>query len=103
MFRLPLVGNLGQELGALDERFRVVLLATLSGWQTRIQACQDDAKRQGQIRQETDTGGLARFFWYAWEGAVLGAKLEKSRAPLDEVSRTFIGHLRSLAPEDVVK
>ncbi|MDM0088891.1 MULTISPECIES: TetR/AcrR family transcriptional regulator [unclassified Variovorax] len=93
-----LVGNLGQELGALDETFRTALLRALVGWQTRIEACLEEAKKAGELAPEADAAALAKLFWYAWEGAVLGAKLEKSRAPLDGVSAAFIGHLRSLAP-----
>lgn len=93
-----LVGNLGQELGALDETFRLALLGALVGWQTRIQTCLEEAQKVGELAANADTAGLAKLFWYAWEGAVLGAKLEKSRAPLDGVSAAFIGHLRSLSP-----
>lgn len=69
-----LVGNLGQVMGALDERFRVVLLATLSG-----RGCLDDAKRQGQIQPEADTRGLAKLFWHAWE-ALFSAPNWRDRA-----------------------
>jgi TetR/AcrR family transcriptional repressor of nem operon len=93
-----LVGNLGQELGALDEKFRLALLAALTGWQQRIAACIEEARHAGEIARTADAAGLGRLFWYAWEGAVLGAKLERSRAPLDAISDAFIAHLRSLAP-----
>ncbi|GLC93013.1 TetR family transcriptional regulator [Cupriavidus sp. TA19] len=93
-----LVGNLGQELAALDEAFRQALLATVRGWQRRIQVCLEEAQHAGQLSEKADVEGLSRLFWYAWEGAVLGAKLEKSRAPLDAVSQAFIGQLRALRP-----
>ena len=90
-----LVGNLGQEMGALDERYRMLLLSTLRGWQTRIQICLDEAKRCGQVKPSVDTANLAKLFWYAWEGAVLGAKLERSREPLDSFAATFLEYIRS--------
>ncbi|WP_137924890.1 TetR/AcrR family transcriptional regulator [Cupriavidus sp. 2SB] len=90
-----LVGNLGQELAALDDSFREALLATLRGWQVRVQNCLDEAKRVGQLGQTADCEGLGRLFWYAWEGAVLGAKLEKSRGPLDAVRKALVEHLRA--------
>jgi TetR/AcrR family transcriptional repressor of nem operon len=93
-----LVGNLGQELGALDETFRKALLMTLQGWQSRFRTCLQEAQMTGYLSETADADSLARLFWFAWEGAVLGAKLEKSRAPLDTVSDAFIGYLRSLAP-----
>ena len=97
-----LVGNLGQELAALDETFRQTLLRTLRGWQHRVQVCLELAQQLGDLSDRADPEGLARMFWYAWEGAVLGAKLEKSRAPLDSVCEAFIGQLRSLEsrPQD---
>ncbi|MCW3698908.1 TetR/AcrR family transcriptional regulator [Burkholderia cenocepacia] len=94
-----LVGNLGQELAALDETFRQALLATVRGWQCRIQLCLEQAQQSGSLSEKADVEGLGRLFWYAWEGAVLGAKLEKSRAPLDSVSEAFIGQLRALGPK----
>ncbi|MGO3740618.1 acrylate utilization transcriptional regulator AcuR [Kerstersia sp.] len=93
-----LVGNLGQELAALDENFRQALLATVQGWQRRIAHCLEAAQTAGELAPDADIEGLARLFWYAWEGAVLGAKLEKSRAPLDSVREAFIGQLRALGP-----
>ena len=93
-----LVGSLAQELGALDDRIRSVLLETLQTWQGRIRTCLDEAKAAGDLMPEANTPELARLFWYTWEGAVLAAKLEKSRAPLDIVSESFQRQLASLAP-----
>jgi len=93
-----LVGNLGQEVGALDDRFRVALLSVLAGWQERIRACIEEAQECGEVRKDADAAALAKLFWYSWEGAVLGAKLEKSRAPLDGASEAFVTLLKSLAP-----
>ena len=84
-----LVGSLAQELGALDDRIRSVLLETLQIWQGRIRTCLDEAKATGDLIPDANTSELSRLFWYAWEGAVLAAKLEKSRAPLDIVFASF--------------
>jgi TetR/AcrR family transcriptional regulator, transcriptional repressor for nem operon len=92
-----LVGNLSQELAALDETFRAALLNVIQDWRRRIQACLDEARQAGQIRADADTAALARYFWNAWEGAVLCSKLEKSRAPLDDASVAFIEHLSCAA------
>lgn len=88
-----LVGNLGQELAALNETFRQTLLVTIQGWQKRVALCLAQAQEQGELSASADVDGLSRLFWYAWEGAVLGAKLEKSRAPLDSVRDAFLGQL----------
>ncbi|MCW5595603.1 MAG: TetR family transcriptional regulator C-terminal domain-containing protein [Anaerolineales bacterium] len=92
-----LVGSLAQELGALDDRIRSVLLETLQTWQGRIRTCLDEAKAAGDLLPDADTPELARLFWYTWEGAVLAAKLERSRAPLDIVSEAFQRQLVSPA------
>lgn len=88
-----LVGNLSQELGALDQRFRIALLSVLNEWRGRIQSCLDEAKETGHIHADLDTACLAQYFWNAWEGAVLCSKLEESRAPLDQASDAFIRQL----------
>jgi TetR/AcrR family transcriptional repressor of nem operon len=92
-----LVGNLSQELAALDETYRKVLLTVLQDWRTRLQKCLEEGKRAGEIRADVDTAALARYFWSAWEGAVLCAKLEKSREPLDSASAAFIAHIVRVA------
>lgn len=97
-----LVGNLSQELAGLDEQFRQALLSTLRGWQSRIQCCLEEAQQGGELSAQVDVEAFSCLFWYAWEGAVLGAKLEKSRAPLDAVSEAFIFQLRALAPNATV-
>jgi len=89
-----LIGNLSQELASLDEKFRIALLTVIQDWRSRMRVCLDEAKAAGQIRIDADTDALARYFWNAWEGAVLCSKLEKSRAPLDDACVAFIEHLK---------
>ncbi|WP_053299200.1 TetR/AcrR family transcriptional regulator [Burkholderia multivorans] len=87
------VGNLSQELAALDETFRKALLDVLEDWRNRVRACLEEGKRVGEIREDADTVVLARYFWNAWEGAVMCSKLEKSRQPLDDASAAFLAHV----------
>ncbi|KMY86261.1 Transcriptional regulator, TetR family [Candidatus Paraburkholderia calva] len=88
-----LVGNLSQELAALDETFRHVLMDVLKDWRSRIHACLEESKASGEIRADADTAALSRYFWNAWEGAVMCSKLEKSREPLDDASAAFLSYL----------
>lgn len=88
-----LVGNLSQELAALDETFRKALMDVLQDWRSRIRACLEEGKASGEIRADADTVALSRYFWNAWEGAVMCSKLEKSREPLDDASAAFLAHL----------
>ncbi len=88
-----LVGNLGQEMASLEEAYRVLLLEVLDTWRKRFERCIEEAREAGEIRTAVDSAALARFFWSAWEGAVLCAKLERSREPLDNVGTLFFDHL----------
>lgn len=87
-----LIGNLGQEMASLEENFRVVLLDVLREWRKRFAACLQEAKDIGEILTPVDAATLSHFFWCAWEGAVLCAKLERSAASLDIVRDVFFDH-----------
>lgn len=88
-----LIGNLGQEMASLEERFRIELLSVIADWRQQVMHCIDLAKAAGEIKTTVDSFELAHFFWCAWEGAVLCAKLELSIIPLEIVSRLFISEL----------
>lgn len=87
-----LIGNLGQEMASLEENFRVVLLAVLRQWRARFADCVQEAKDGGEIRTPVEATTLSHFFWCAWEGAVLCAKLERSAVSLDIVANVFFDH-----------
>lgn len=88
-----LIGNLGQEMGALPESFRTRLVAVFMDWEARLAACLDAARSAGQIPADADCGQLATAFWIGWEGAVLRAKLERSAQPLESFARFFVSRL----------
>ncbi len=89
------MGNLGQEMGVLPEIFRARLHRVFLDWQARTAACLNAAKDAGEIAPDEDCGTLATVFWIGWEGAVLGAKLERSPDALDIFARGFFAALRS--------
>jgi len=88
-----LIGNLGQEMATLEERFRIELLNVIADWRDQVRQCIDLAKDRQEIKTIVDASELANFFWCAWEGAVLCSKLELSTQPLNIVSRLFITEL----------
>lgn len=90
-----LVGNLGQEMGALPEAFRAQLTNVLLDWQTRIARCLEAARVAGEIPKHADCTRWAAFFWIGWEGAVLRAKLERQGEPLRVFAEIFQASLRS--------
>ncbi len=87
------IGNLGQEMGALPELYRTRLAEVFADWESRLARCLEIARQEGTIAETSDCMGLARFFWIGWEGAVLRAKLELSPAPLDIFAAGFFAGL----------
>lgn len=93
-----LVGNLGQEMGALPDDFRAALTGVLEGWQTRTTRLLREAQAQGQIGPDLDPEALAETFWIGWEGAVLRAKLELRPEPLHRFAATFFCLIENRSP-----
>lgn len=88
-----LIGNLGQEIGALPESFREQLMQVFSAWQAQIAACLVKAQKAGEISEHSDCEQLAAFFWIGWEGAVLRAKLERSPVALEIFADGFFASI----------
>jgi TetR/AcrR family transcriptional repressor of nem operon len=84
-----LVGNLGQELGGLDDSFRCQLEAVLLKWQETTSECLRDAIAVGELAPDTDVEQLSAFFWIGWEGAILRAKLQRDPAPMTLFAEVF--------------
>ncbi len=89
------VGNLGQEMGALPASFRARLLDVFADWEARTARCLELARDAGEIGARHDPRQLAAFFWIGWEGAVLRAKLERHGAPLRLFADNFFLLLRA--------
>ena len=43
-----------------------------------------EAQKRGEIDASLDIGKTSRFFWLAWEGAILQAKLQRSTQPIED-------------------
>lgn len=84
-----LIGNLGQEMGALPAEYRDQLIAVLADWEARTAKCLRLAQAAGEIAAHHDADALAAFFWIGWEGAVLRAKLERRATPLAAFAEGF--------------
>lgn len=95
-----LIGNLGQEMGALPEEFRADLIATLEDWQARLARVLQIAQNQGEISPHHNPADLAQMFWIGWEGAVLRAKLERGPAPLRLFAAQFLAQLNTTPKGD---
>ena len=88
-----LVGNLGQEMGALPREYRAKLIDALEDWQRRTATCLESAQADGEIGPHHDPAHLAAIFWIGWEGAVLRAKLEQRPEPLTIFADGFFAML----------
>lgn len=84
-----LIGNMGQELAALNDEFRERLEQVMQAWEARVTALFQLALKQGEIAQSHDPESLSQFFWIGWEGAILRSKLTRSVAPLDRFAQIF--------------
>lgn len=88
-----LVGNLGQEMAHLPDTLRLQVRAVFENWEGRVALCLEAAKHQGEIGQDADCKRLAAYFWIAWEGAVLRAKLDGAPKALDIFEEFFFAGL----------
>lgn len=77
-----LIGNLGQELADLNERFRGRLDEIFNMWKERFVDCLRDAQKAGEISTDIDLDVMACFILSGWEGAILRAKVMKSPQPM---------------------
>lgn len=93
-----LIGNLGQEMGALPEEFRARLIAVLADWQARTATCLRAAQDAGAVKPALNPDALAALFWTGWEGAVLRAKLERRPDPLHHFADTFFDLIATERP-----
>jgi TetR/AcrR family transcriptional repressor of nem operon len=90
-----LIGNLGQEMADLNERFRERLEQVFTLWRQRFAACLREAQQQGHLAGQVDAEMTAGFILSGWEGAILRAKVMKSPQPMhDFITVLFAATLR---------
>lgn len=90
-----LIGNMGQEVAALEDEFRLRLLKVFASWADDLSGCLTLARENGDLPPDLDVGEVAKFFWLAWEGAVLQAKLERSVEPIERFRSVMFRHVLS--------
>ena len=77
-----LVGNLGQEVGCLNEALHLRLEAILQEWEGALCVCLEASCAAGELSSDADCPELSHAFWVGWEGAILRARLLRSTAPM---------------------
>lgn len=93
-----LIGNLGQEMAALDAPFRERLESVLVSWERRVSACLNEAIEIGELAPGQNPQELSRFFWVGWEGAILRAKLMRSLQPIDQFTSLYFDRVLLRTP-----
>lgn len=85
-----LIGNMALEVTPSSEDVRAKLAAIYRAWATSLADC----LREAQVRQELapgrDANQLAAALIDTFEGAVMRAKVERSRAPFDSFERCVL-------------
>jgi len=84
-----LIGDLGQELAASNERLRGRLDEILLSWRERFSACIREAQQAGELPLSYDAHVIAGFILSGWEGAVLSAKVSRSPQPVRDFLDTL--------------
>jgi len=91
-----LIGDLGQELAASNDRLRGRLDEILLSWRERFAVCIREAQQAGELPESYDAHVIAGFILSGWEGAVLSAKVMKSPQPardfIDTLFATVLKH-----------
>jgi TetR/AcrR family transcriptional repressor of nem operon len=78
-----ILGNLGQELAQQHPGYRQRLAQIFSDTELYFARLFEDAKSNGELSKKLDNIKLAEFLFTSWEGAVLCAKVKKSKRPLE--------------------
>ena len=82
-----LLGNFGTELSAQSPLVREQVAEGFARWCDAIAVVISQAQKEGAISRTLSPKELAEFVVHAWEGAMVRAKVEKDRAPLDQFLR----------------
>jgi TetR/AcrR family transcriptional regulator, transcriptional repressor for nem operon len=78
-----LLGNFGAELSGQSALVRAQVREGFAAWCDAIASAIAEAQKDGDVSRAFRPGALAEFVVHAWEGAVIRARVEKDRAPLD--------------------
>jgi TetR/AcrR family transcriptional regulator, transcriptional repressor for nem operon len=78
-----LLGNFGAELSDQYPSIRGSVSKAFETWASLLSAVILEAQQSGSVTSNTSPELLASFILSAWQGAVMRAKVEQSRAPLD--------------------
>jgi TetR/AcrR family transcriptional repressor of nem operon len=87
------IGNLTQEMGALNEAFQARLKKVLDGMKAAIRNCLAQAQVERDISPTLDPDATADFILNSWEGALLRTKAEGHTGPLVLFQKMIFDHV----------
>ena len=76
------VGNLAQEMGDINIRFRVKLNEKMQLMKSKIEMYINMALQKKEITTDLNAAHLADFIFNSWQGAILRTKITKNPEPL---------------------
>ncbi|TFW29938.1 TetR/AcrR family transcriptional regulator [Duganella callida] len=88
-----MLGNFSTELSNQIPAMRVAMRQAFAGSGALLAAVIAEGQRDGSIASALPAEDLAAFVNDAWQGAVLRAKAEQSREPLDRFVRMVLGRV----------
>jgi TetR/AcrR family transcriptional regulator, transcriptional repressor for nem operon len=87
------IGNLTQEMGALNDAFRTRLKEVFSGVKGAIRTCLAQAQVEGDLSPALDPEATADFILNSWQGALLRMKAEGHTGPLVLFQKMIFDHV----------
>ena len=78
-----LLGNFGAELSSQSPLVRERVGEAFAGWTDALAEVIAQAQKAGDVSGGVSAKALAEFVLHAWEGALVRARVEKDRGPLD--------------------
>jgi TetR/AcrR family transcriptional regulator, transcriptional repressor for nem operon len=78
-----LLGNFASEMSSQSQVVRDEVAGSFDRWCEEIAKVIGEAQKSGAVSASVAPKALAEFVIHSWEGAMLRAKVEKDRAPLD--------------------
>jgi TetR/AcrR family transcriptional repressor of nem operon len=88
-----LIGNMALEVTPASEEVRAKLKAIYRDWSAALSACLREAQDRKELALDRDSSQLAAALIDAFEGAVMRAKVERSKSPFDDFGRCILPRL----------
>jgi TetR/AcrR family transcriptional regulator, transcriptional repressor for nem operon len=88
-----ILGGFSAELANQSEAIRESLRKLYGQWSKDIEATIAEAQAKGEIAGKTKASDLAAFLLDAYDGALLRARVERSRKPFDRFMKFAFGQL----------